>query len=57
MRTQVEFRSSLFPAYPGEEEEINPGIWGRRLPEFLQEKLPAHGIETGGPFFGRLGLR
>ena len=33
MKTQVEFRSAKFPPYEGEEEEINPGLWGRRLTE------------------------
>jgi hypothetical protein len=28
MKTQVEFRSSKFPPCEGEEEEINPGLWG-----------------------------
>lgn len=46
MKTQVEFRSSKFPPYEGEEEEINPGLWGRRLTEYLADKLPDHGVET-----------
>ena len=33
MKTQVEFRSSKFPPYEGEEEQINPGFWGKRLAE------------------------
>ena len=33
MKTQVEFRSSKFPPYKGEEEQINPGLWGKRLAE------------------------
>ena len=44
MRTHVEFRSSKFPAYPGEEEEINPNLWGKRLAEYLLERLPTKGI-------------
>ena len=47
MKTQVEFRSSKFPPYDGEEEEINPGLWGRRLAEYLVQKLSEHGIKTG----------
>jgi len=35
MKTQVEFRSSRFPPYDGEEEQINPGLWGKRLAEYL----------------------
>lgn len=46
MKTQVEFRSLKFPPYEGEEEEINPGLWGRRLTEYLAEKLAEKGIET-----------
>ena len=46
MHTQVEFRSAKFPAYEGEEEEINPGLWGKRLTEYLAQKLAERGIET-----------
>ena len=46
MRTNVEFTSDSFPPYPGEDEEINPGIWGKRLAEFIVSKLPEHGIIT-----------
>ena len=48
MNTQVEFRSSKFPPYEGEEEQINPGLWGKRLAEYLVEKLAAKGISTDG---------
>ena len=46
MKTQVEFRSSKFPPYDGEEEEINPGLWGRRLTEYLAKALAERGIES-----------
>jgi hypothetical protein len=46
MKTQVEFRSSKFPPYEGEEAQINPGLWGKRLAEFLVQKLAERGIET-----------
>lgn len=46
MKTHVEFRSSKFPPYEGEEEQINPGLWGKRLAEYLVEKLRDKGIET-----------
>ena len=46
MKTQVEFRSSRFPPYEGEEEQINSGIWGKRLAEYLVQKLAERGIET-----------
>jgi hypothetical protein len=48
MKTWVEFRSGKFPACDGEEEEINPGLWGKRLAEYIEQKLNAMGIETEG---------
>jgi len=33
MKTQVEFRSSKFPPYEGAQQQINPGLWGKRLAE------------------------
>ena len=47
MKTQVEFRSGKFPPYDGEQEQINPGLWGKRLAEYLREKLQTDGIKTG----------
>ena len=46
MKTQVEFRSNKFPPYAGEEEQINPGLWGKRLAEYLVQKLSEKGIQT-----------
>ena len=46
MKTQVEFRSVKFPPYDGEEEQINPGLWGKRLAEYLVQKLGEKGITT-----------
>ena len=46
MQTHVEFRSSKFPPYDGEQEEINPGVWGKRLTEYLALRLAEKGIET-----------
>ena len=46
MKTQVEFRSNKFPAHKGEEKDINPGLWGKRLAEYLVQKLSEKGIET-----------
>ncbi len=46
LKTFVEFRSKKFPPYDGEEEQINPGLWGKRLAEYLVEKLAARGIKT-----------
>ncbi len=46
MKTHVEFRSDKFPAYPGEEEEVNPGLWGKRLADYFHHKLRDQAIET-----------
>jgi hypothetical protein len=35
MKTLVEFGSDRFPAYDGEDEQINPGIFGKRLTGFI----------------------
>jgi hypothetical protein len=49
MLTHVEFRSDRFPPYEGEEERVNPGLWGQRLAEFLRDRLRAEGFETEEP--------
>ena len=49
MKTQVEFRSDKFPPYENEEEEINPGLWGRRLAEYLVANLKEKGIPIKNP--------
>ena len=49
MKTCFEFRSSKFPPYDGEEEETNPGLWGKRLAEHLVTNLAAHGLTAGEP--------
>lgn len=46
MRTHIEFRSSKFPPYEGEEQASNSGLWGQRLAEYLRQKLPEQGIAT-----------
>jgi len=46
MKTHVEFKSDKFPPYEGEEERINPGVWGKRLAEYLVEKLKERGTKT-----------
>lgn len=50
VKTHVEFRSNSFPTYPGEEAEINPGIWGKRLAEFIHSGLKERGFEVIEPF-------
>ncbi len=49
MQTHVEFRSGLFPAHESEEHEVNPDRWGKRLAEFLRDRLRAEGFETEEP--------
>jgi len=49
MKTFVEFRSNKFPPYDGEEDEINPGLWGKRLAEYFVAKLPKHGLTAAEP--------
>lgn len=49
VKTRVEFRSTKFPPYEGEEETMNPGVWGKRLAEFLVGKLAEKGIEMDEP--------
>ena len=39
----IRFRSTRFRVEPGEDVEINPGIYGRQLADWLRERL----IETG----------
>ncbi len=50
MQTHVEFRSDRFPAYDHEEAQINLGLWGKRLAEFLRDALRPEGFDTGEPF-------
>jgi|SRR5579864_1589837 len=49
MLTHVEFRSDLFPPVEGEEKLINPGLWGKRLADFLRKGLREEGFETKEP--------
>ena len=49
MKTFAQFRSNKFPPYDGEEDEINPGLWGRRLAEYLVGKLKEKGISVDEP--------
>jgi hypothetical protein len=48
MKTQVEFRSDKFPPYDGEQEEINPGLWDKRLAGYLQNNLTHYGVKVTG---------
>src|ERR1044072_1854354 len=49
MKTMLEFRSDAFPAEPGEEEEVNPGRYGRALARFIAEGLRGKGFEAAEP--------
>ncbi|MBK8466965.1 MAG: hypothetical protein IPL32_14170 [Chloracidobacterium sp.] len=44
MLTYVEFRSDAFPPYEGEEDDINPVRYGKRLAEFLSDGLRKKGF-------------
>lgn len=46
MKTVVEFRSDRFPAYDSEDEQINPGRFGKRLADFISEGLAKQGFEA-----------
>jgi hypothetical protein len=46
MKTQVEFRSGKFPPCEREQEQINPGLWGKRLAEYFVPTLSEEGIKT-----------
>jgi hypothetical protein len=37
------FKSSLFEIEPGEDDEINPGIYGRQLAAWMKQRLEARG--------------
>ena len=46
MKTHVEFVSSEFPAEPGEDEQINPGRFGKNLAEYIAQHLPTYGFSV-----------
>ena len=50
MLTYVEFKSTAFPPYDGESEEINPGRFGKRLAEYLSAELGRLGEPVGELF-------
>jgi hypothetical protein len=49
MLTHLEFRSDKFPSIEGEDQLVNPGVWGKRLADYLREGLHREGIEAGEP--------
>jgi hypothetical protein len=42
------FKSSLFEIEPGEDDEINPGIYGRQLAHWMKHQLEAGGYPVEG---------
>jgi hypothetical protein len=50
MLTHVELRSTAFPPYERESEEINPGRFGKRLAEYLSAELRTRGEHVGELF-------
>jgi hypothetical protein len=46
----LEFESSAFAVIPGEDEETNPGIYGKALAQWLAEQLRAAGFLPGAVF-------
>jgi hypothetical protein len=52
MKTHLEFKSDKFPTYGDETEGVNweVGIYGRRLAEFLKQKLTEKGITVSSAF-------
>ena len=54
---QIYVRSSRFSIEPDEDEEVNPGIYGRQFSNWLATELPAFGWRVTDTFpedFGRL---
>ncbi len=47
LKTVVEFRTDIFPPFPDEDELVNPGIWGKRLADFLCGRLRERGYLIG----------
>jgi hypothetical protein len=43
----LEFESSAFAVAPGEDEETNPGIYGKALAQWLAEQLRSAGFSAG----------
>jgi hypothetical protein len=43
----LEFKSSAFAVIPGEDENTNPGVYGKALAQWLAEQLKAKGLPAG----------
>ncbi len=44
MKARVTFKSSYFPIEPGEDEDINPGVFGKALAAWIADKLRERGV-------------
>ena len=44
MKTYGQFRSNRFPTFPGEDEETNPGVFGKSLAEWFADGLRSRDI-------------
>jgi hypothetical protein len=44
MKARVSFKSSYFPVEPGEDEDINPGVFGKALAAWVADKLRERGV-------------
>jgi hypothetical protein len=49
MKTHVAFRSDRFASHAGEEDVVNPGLYGKRLAEFLVRELKPKGFQPSEP--------
>ncbi len=43
----LEFECTAFPITPGEDENTNPGIYGKALAQWIAGQLRAHGLSAG----------
>lgn len=50
MKTNIEFKSNLFPRCEEEEMEINTGRCEKRSAEYIHNEIPKYGIEVEGIF-------
>lgn len=50
MKTLFKFKSADFPEYVDREDSIRPGLYGRRLAEFMSTKLAGAGYRVLGIF-------
>ncbi len=50
MHTTVHFQSRKFPSYNNEDEGPNENIWGKRLAEYLVEKLEQRGYRVSDTY-------